>query len=181
MLAFCWKPRIEYVQSIERASRMDQTVCLEGLLDKAAIAEIIHAYCYHFDRAEAEDVLNLFTGDAVVDYGPDVPTMTGIEEIGPMVARGLADFFAATSHHISNITIRFDGPNAAHSVSYLYAWHRYQDGRPNSELWGQYHHEFRRASEGWKISRLVLCAAGSNDFHRDTMHPIGRRSNVPAV
>ena len=160
---------------------MDHARGLEGLLDKAAISDIIHAYCYHFDRAEADEVLALFTGDAVVDYGPDVPTMTGVEEIGPMIAGGLANFFAATSHHISNVAIQFDGPNAAQSVSYLYAWHRYQDGRPNSELWGQYHHELCRTSEGWKISRLVLCAAGSDGFHRDAMHPIGRRSNASAV
>lgn len=160
---------------------MDHAKGLEELLDKAAIADIIHAYCYHFDRAEADEVLALFTGDAVVDYGPDVPTMTGVEEIGPMVTGGLANFFAATSHHISNVAIQFDGPDVAQSVSYLYAWHRYQDERPNSELWGQYHHELCRTSEGWKISRLVLCAAGSDGFHRDAMHPIGRRSNVSAV
>ena len=126
-------------------------------------------------------MLALFTVDAVVDYGPDVPTMTGIAKIRPMVAQGLANFFAATSHHISNVTIRLDGPDAAQSVSYLYAWHRYQDGRPNSELWGQYHHEFRRTPEGWKISQLVLRAAGAHNFHRDAMHPIGRRDTASEV
>ena len=155
---------------------MDQAQCIEELVDKAAIADVIHAYCYHFDRAEADEVLALFTDDAVVDYGPDVPTMNGVEEIGPMIERGLKSFFAATSHHISNVTIQFEGPDAARSVSYLYAWHRYHDGRPNSELWGQYHHAFSRTPEGWKISRLFLCAAGSNSFHRETMHPIGRRN-----
>jgi ketosteroid isomerase-like protein len=154
---------------------MDHAQSLDGLLDKAAITDVIHAYCYHFDRAEAEKVLALFTADAVVDYGPDVPTMTGLDEISPMIERGLASFFAATSHHISNIQIAFERPDAASSVSYLYAWHRYQDGRPNSELWGQYHHDFQRTPEGWKIARLYLCAAGSKDFHRDAMHPIGRR------
>lgn len=156
---------------------MNHERSLEGLLDRAAITDIIHAYCYHFDRAEADEVLSLFTPDAVVDYGPDVPTMTGLEEIRPMVEKGLASFFAATSHHISNLAIQFDGPDAARSVSYVYAWHRYQDGRPNSELWGQYHHEHRRTPEGWKISHLVLKAAGTDGFHRDDMHPIGRRTS----
>ncbi len=154
---------------------MDYERSLEGLLDKAAIADVIHAYCFHFDRAEAEEVLSLFTADAVVDYGPDVPTMAGLDEIRPMIVKGLANFFAATSHHISNVTIRFGGPDVAKAVSYLYAWHRYKDGRPNSELWGQYHHELQRTSDGWKVSHLVLKAAGSDGFHRDTMHSIGRR------
>jgi len=153
---------------------MDHDRSLEGLLDKAEIINLIHAYCSHFDRAEADEVLALFTEDAVVDYGPDVPTMNGVNEIGPMIVRGLRSFFAATSHHISNVTIQFDGPDMAQGVSYLYAWHRYLDNRPNSELWGQYHHAFRRTPEGWKISRLRLSAAGSDGFHRETMHPIGR-------
>lgn len=154
---------------------MDHERSLEGLLDKSAITDAIHAYCFHFDRAEADEVLALFTEDAVVDYGPDVATMNGVTEIGPMVERGLTSFFAATSHHISNVAIQFDGPDKAQSVSYLYAWHRYLDDRPNSELWGQYHHGFQRTPKGWKISRLRLVAAGSEGFHRDAMHPIGRR------
>ena len=148
---------------------------LAGLLDKAEIADLIHAYCYHFDRAEPELVCALFTDDAVIDYGPDVPKMVGADEFGPMISRGLSDLFAATSHHVSNIVIRFDTSDAARSVSYLYAWHRYQDSGEVSELWGQYHHDFRRTDAGWRILRLVLRAAGMKDFHRERMHPIGRR------
>ena len=153
----------------------DHARSLEGLIDKADISGVIHSYCYHFDRAEDDSVLALFTDDAVVDYGPDVPTLTGRAEIHEMVSRGLADFFAATSHHVSNIMVHFEAPDQATSICYLYAWHRYQDGRPNSELWGQYHHAFRRVGDGWKISSLILRAAGSDLFHRDKMHPIGRR------
>ena len=155
---------------------MDQISAIDRLVEKAAITDVIHAYCFHFDRAEVEEVLALFVEDAVVDYGPDVPTMSGLAEIRPMIERGLSSFFAATSHHISNVSITIEGADTAQSVSYLYAWHRYQDGRPNSELWGRYHHEFRRTPMGWKISNLLLTAAGSESFHRDTMHPIGRRT-----
>lgn len=154
---------------------MGQAKTLDDLLATAAIAEVIHGYCFHFDRAEPAAVLALFTEDAVVDYGPDVPTMTGLDALGDMLERGLRHFFAATSHHVSNIQVRLDGPDRAESVCYVYAWHRYRDGRPTSELWGQYHHAFRRTEAGWKISRLVLKAAGSENFHRDRMHPIGRR------
>src|SRR6056297_3053343 len=75
---------------------MDHAETLRGLLDKAAIADVIHAYCFHFDRAEPEAVVALFTEDAVVDYGPDVATLTGTDEIRTMVSHGLANFFAAT-------------------------------------------------------------------------------------
>lgn len=153
----------------------DHADTLEGLLDKSRIADVIHAYCLHFDRAEAEAVADLFTEDAVVDYGPEFPAMTGREVILPAVASGLATRFAATSHHVSNIMVTFDGPDRATSICYVYAWHRYRDGSRDGELWAQYHHEFRRTPHGWKIARLVLKAAGTDGFHRTTMHPIGRR------
>lgn len=154
---------------------MEHTESLQGLLDKSAIADVIHAYCLHFDRAEVEAVVALFTRDALVDYGPDVPTMNGLGEIRPMIAKGLADLFAATSHHISNIMIQFDGPDRATSICHLYAWHRYLHNDRDGELWGQYHHELRRTPEGWKIAKLVLRAAGTDGFHRQKMHPIGRQ------
>ena len=152
---------------------------LDGLIDRQDITDLISAYCDHFDRGEAEQVISLFTEDAVIDYGPDVPTMTGPDAFGPMIRQGLSNFFAATSHHVSNVVVRFEGPNAATSSCYLYAWHRYREDRPESELWGRYEHSFRRTHAGWRITRLVLKAAGLRDFHRERMHPIGRLSSLP--
>lgn len=148
---------------------------LQNLIDRSEIADVIHAYCYHFDRNEPDAVSALFTADAVVDYGPEFPAMHGIDTIAPAIARGLRDTFAATSHHVSNIVVTFDGADTAHSVCYLYAWHRYHADVPNSELWAQYHHDFRRTKDGWKIAALTLRAAGTKDFHRSKMHPIGRK------
>lgn len=152
---------------------MDQA--LQSLLDREAITALIHAYCYHFDRNEPEALAALFAEDAVVDYGPETPDLQGVEAIRAAVAKGLQNTFAATSHHVSNIVIRFDTPDTATSICYLYAWHRYHSGAPDGELWAQYHHAFRREGDGWRITRLVLQTAGTKDFHRATMHPIGRR------
>ena len=158
---------------------MNRANTLEGLLDKAEITDLIHAYCYHFDRAEPEAVVALFAEDALIDYGPDVPPMNGADAFRPMIARGLATLFAATSHHVSNITIRFEGSDTATSICHLYAWHRYHEGGKESELWGQYHHTFRRIDGRWRISHLQLKAAGTKNFHRENMHPIGRQSLYP--
>jgi uncharacterized protein (TIGR02246 family) len=145
------------------------------LLDRQAIADLIHAYCHHFDQNEPEEVAALFTADATVDYGPESATVVGSASIAASIATGLEQTFAATSHHVSNIQLAFDGPDSARGVTYLYAWHRYRDGSPDGELWGRYHHRFVRTADGWRIAELVLRAAGSVDFHRATMHPIGRR------
>ena len=148
---------------------------LEELLARHELEELIFAYCRHFDLNEPERVAALFTDDAVVDYGPEFPDVVGAAAIEDAVAGGLERVFAATSHHVSNIQLEFDGPDAATGQTYLYAWHRYRDGSPDGELWGRYEHRFRRTAAGWRISSLRLTAAGTRDFHRSAMHPTGRR------
>jgi ketosteroid isomerase-like protein len=154
---------------------MDLAAAVSELVDRQSITDLIHAYCYHFDRNEPAEVAALFTADATVDYGPESATIVGAGAIASTIAIGLEHTFAATSHHVSNIQITLEDAGRAHAVSYLYAWHRYVDGSPDGELWGRYHHRFVRTGDGWRISELVLTAAGTVDFHRSTMHPIGRR------
>ncbi len=154
--------------------KQDAPDALQHVLDREAIAGLIHAYCYHFDRDEPDAVAALFAPDAIVDYGPETADLIGVPAIRTAVAAGLANTFAATSHHVSNIVIRFDNPDTATSICYLYAWHRYRSGAPDGELWAQYHHAFVRLPDGWRIVRLVLKVAGTKHFHRATMHPIGR-------
>jgi hypothetical protein len=148
---------------------------VQELADRQAIADLIHAYCFHFDNNEPEAVAALFTEDAVVDYGPEAATIVGAAAIATTIAVGLEQTFLATSHHVSNIRIDFDTAERARSISYLYAWHRYVDGSPDGELWGRYRHSFVCLEAGWRISALLLEAAGMVNFHRTRMHPIGRR------
>ncbi len=159
---------------------VDLQADVRELVDRQTIADLIYAYCFHFDRNEPAEVASLFTADAVVDYGPESPNIVGPAAIASTIAVGLAQTFAATSHHVSNIRVTFADPDHASATTYLYAWHRYVDGSPDGELWAQYHHRFLRTSGGWRIAELVLKAAGTTNFHRATMHPIGRRPLDPA-
>jgi ketosteroid isomerase-like protein len=143
--------------------------------DRHAIAELFHAYARHFDRNEPDAMVALFTEDATVDYGPEVATAHGIDEIVAAISQGLSTIFVATSHHVSNISVEFVDSDHATAIAYVYAWHRYRDGSPDGHLWGQYRTRLRHHRELWKITELVLLAAGTSDFHRAEMHPIGRR------
>lgn len=143
--------------------------------DRLEIADLLHRYAYHFDRNEPEHIAPLFTDDAVIDYGPDVAPIRGREEIVGRISPGLEHIFAATSHHVSNVLVRFVAADAADVVAYVYAWHRYHERSEVGHLWGQYHLRARRTDTGWRLSELVLRAVAVTDFHRDRMHPIGRR------
>ena len=143
--------------------------------DRAAIADLLYGYAWHLDRNEPEELGALFCDDALVDYGPDFPDIVGRANIVAAVARGQREFFAAISHHISNVRISPDGSDGADVTAYVYAWHRYRSGGPDGYLWGQYDCGMRRTGSGWRIARMVLLAAEVKDFHRKTMHPIARR------
>jgi ketosteroid isomerase-like protein len=143
--------------------------------DRFAITELLHRYAYYFDRNEPEHVAALFTDDAVIDYGPEFPAIHGRAAVAERIGPGLRTIFAATSHHISNVIIDFEGADDARVTAYVYAWHRYLDGSPNGHLWGQYHVRARRSSGAWGIAALKLRVVAVEDFHRTNMHPIDRR------
>ena len=158
---------------------MRRRASLRELRDRREIEELIHAYCRHFDQNEPELVAALFTEEAVVDYGPGFPNIVGAASIAGSIAVGLEQTFEATSHHVSNIQITFDGPDRATGLTYLYAWHRYRDGSPDGELWGRYHHRFKRTPGGWRIAELVLTAAGSGtSTARRCTRPAGAERSV---
>jgi uncharacterized protein (TIGR02246 family) len=145
--------------------------------DRLEIADLLHRYAYHFDRNEPALVAELFTDDAVIDYGPEVEPIRGRAAIVGRIGPGLERTFVATSHHVSNVLVRFAADDAAHAVAYVYAWHRYHDRPEDGHLWGQYHVSARRTDAGWRMSRLVLRTVAVTNFHRQRMHPIGRRES----
>lgn len=149
---------------------------INKLQSRNAIADQIHRYCFFFDSADVVGLRELFTSDAIVDYGPEMGPLSGIEEIMNSITAGLRNTFGATSHHISNVIVDFKETDKALAHSYVYAWHKYLKKPEIGYLWGQYSHEFRFVSGGWKISHLKLSAVATRDFHRTTMHPVKRFS-----
>ena len=143
--------------------------------DRDAIADLLYGYAWCLDRNQPGELGELFTEDAVVDYGPDFDDIIGRANLVAAIAGGQEETFAALSHHISNVRISPAGEGAAHMTAYLYAWHRYRHGGPDGYLWGQYECGVRRTADGWRIARMMLRAAGMQDFHRERMHPIERR------
>ena len=148
---------------------------VRDLVARHAISDVIHAYCRGVDTIDVESVAALFTTDCVVDYGPGLGAPThGNELLAQRLATGLPRF-AATSHHVSNIEIDLgpDGSSAS-TITYLMAWHRYPDDRPDAILYARYHDRFVQSDGRWLIAERVLRVAGQQDFDVE-WYPIGRR------
>jgi ketosteroid isomerase-like protein len=150
---------------------------IHELLDKEAIHTLLYDYAYDLDMNLADDLAGLFTNDCYVAYGPGFGAH-GNEEYRKTL-EGIGTFFAATSHHVSNVVVTFEDDDTATVRSVLYAWHRYQRDRPDGHVMGQYHDTVVRTEDGWRFKRRELLHAGTIDFHtkpeQQTM--IERRTN----
>ncbi len=153
---------------------------LRRLLDRQEIQDLIHAYCECVDTYQPAKVAALFTADCITDYGPSF----GGESVGPeLVEKGCAytlATFEATSHHVTNIRLHFEGDDTARGVTYLYAWHKLGDGKPDFQIWARYLDRFTRTPEGWRFSERRLAVAGQAGAQND-FPGIGRRSPDPAL
>jgi SnoaL-like domain len=135
---------------------------LQRLVDKDQIIDLVHRYSYCVDHRLYDEVVELFTEDCVVDYGPGWPPAQSRVDLRQML--GHPDgAYAATSHHNANVLVTFENPNQASVSTSVYAWHRRADGT-TPRLWGYYHDSVVRLPEGWLIAERQLRALGTEDW-----------------
>lgn len=149
---------------------------LERLEAAEQIRDLLSDYAFHLDMNETDALAALFTDDCSVIYGPGFGA-EGIEAYRKTL-EGVGSYFAATSHHVSNIRITFETAGTARVRSTLYAWHRYRRERPDGILWGQYHDLVTRRDGRWRFRKRELRTAGVEAFHTkpEQQLPIGRRA-----
>lgn len=150
-----------------------EQAALRWLLDKDEIIDLVHRYSYYVDHKLYDELVELFTEDCVVDYGPGVAPP----------ARGRAAFrsmfglpgggFAATSHHNANVLITREDEDRASVRTSVYAWHRRIDGT-TARLWGYYHDTVVRGADGWRIATRELRVHGVEGWEVE-WHPAQRR------
>jgi hypothetical protein len=155
----------------------DTNRLLAELSETEKIRRLLFDCAYHMDMNHPGEVAALFTEDCSIAYAPG-RTLDGRAawlETMTTTVDGVNTFFAATSHHISNIVVNFGADLLTAKVrSIVYAWHRYTEPRPNAHFYGQYHDDVVLTPDGWKIHRRELRATGVVDFHSSKQIPIGR-------
>lgn len=152
------------------ASRNDDAIRIE---ERVAIERLMYDYGYYLDMNRPDDLAELFVQDCVVVYGPDFKA-EGRAEYRRLLD-GIGSYFSATSHHVSNVAIDFEGPDRAVARSVLLAWHQYNRERPCSIAYAQYHDVVQKNDAGrWQFVTREVRLAGHENYHVKDNIPIGR-------
>lgn len=132
---------------------------------------MLHSYCRFLDLNQPDLAANLFTEDCTANYrrGATRSDASDFRLRGPLRGRvevaayltAAMNRFAATSHHLSNVEMEFEGPDRVQSTAYLLAWHRSPlDNAADFTMYGRYHDVLIRTDAGWRIADRRLRSAG---------------------
>ena len=146
---------------------MDKAI--QELLDLRAIEQLMVRYADRIDANDPEGAAACFAEDGVGKYWGD---FRGRKEIAARLGK-ILDLFSATSHHLSNVSIRLDGDRAT-AMSYVYAFHRMANTNDPMHYWGRWVDRLVRTDEGWLFAEREVVGIGSiepNDAGRDRQQP----------
>jgi len=138
---------------------------LSELNDRVEITELLYESFRRLDHADVAGVAALFTEDAVFDFAPG-GSAAGRDVIEGVMGQLLVPY-VHTSHHISNVQIRFESPDRALVISYVMGWHEYADETPNATAYGEYNDTWERTTGGWKVAARKILAHGLDGFVYD--------------
>ena len=141
----------------------DEHNALRQLVDKDSIVDLVHQYSYCVDHRLYDEVVDLFTEDCTVDYGPSWPPVRTRAALRQMFGHPDGGF-RATSHHNANVLVTFEDEDNATVRTSVYAWHKQTD-EITPRLWGYYHDSVVRTSEGWRIATRQLRVLGVVNWH----------------
>ena len=136
----------------------DEISELRELLEKEKIRKLKQLYSHLMDSGQIDALADLFTADAVCEFGPEYGNWEGQDTIRANY-HGVFDPqepFSAM-HHITNHYIDLTGPETASGRSYLIDVVTTTEPDQQPIVWfGLYDEEYRKVNGQWKISRCSL-------------------------
>lgn len=146
---------------------------LRELIDRDQIGWLVNEYCRTLDVMDTQALGALFTEDCIAVYGPDPSFRSvGAGALAASIARMWR--WKRTSHHLSNLQIEFDGPDAARAVSTVLAWHEGASGE-EAVVYGEYRDVLVRTDVGWRFSERHMFLKGNNaNYQGSLLTPFGR-------
>ena len=131
---------------------------LRELLEKEKIRKLKLLYSHLMDSNQIDALADLFTEDAICEFGPEFGNWEGQDAIranyhGVFASQNPFD----AMHHVTNHYIDLTGPDTARGRSYLIDVVTTTEPDKQPIVWfGLYDEEYRKAKGEWKISKCSL-------------------------
>ncbi|MEJ2887467.1 nuclear transport factor 2 family protein [Actinomycetospora aeridis] len=141
--------------------------------DRVAITDVLALYCERIDSYDMDAVVDLFTTDAVMDFGPGRGgALRGREALRARFAGGQAGF-RRTHHHLGQVRLTDAGDGRVHALSSCSAGHELHDGTQ----WrvGLRYVDVLVREDRWRIAERRIEAALVEGGPRDGWTWIGRK------
>jgi hypothetical protein len=129
---------------------------LQDLIDRAEITEALARYTLAIDGGDLQDLDEVFTPDAQIDYSESGGTVGAFPEVQAWLAENLYAFAIRCMHTLGQVDIALAG-DAAAVQAYFHNPMVIADGAGGErvvEVGGIYHHTFTRTPGGWRSRRL---------------------------
>jgi hypothetical protein len=132
---------------------------LDELLDTEAIRKLRVLYSHYFDGKRLDELVDLFTEDAVCEFGADY----GGDWVGKASIRAnYAQYLKAEGpefgvlHAVTNHAVRLIDPTTAHGRSYLLDLRTTEGVENPLILFGLYDDLYKKSGGQWKIHRTRI-------------------------
>lgn len=134
------------------------------LVHRQAIEDRLIDYCRDLDAMDLDALVQNFTEDCRVTYGPD-PRLQAHGREAQKTSLTRMWRWRRTAHHLCNMRVWFDGTDRASSESAVWAWHEAQDGS-QAEVYGVYRDSLIHTDAGWLIHERSMSMRGSSESFR---------------
>lgn len=131
---------------------------LRELMDKEKIRKLKQQYSHLMDSGQVEALANIFTEDAVCEFGPEYGNWEGRETIRANY-HGVFDAMAhfGVMHHITNHYIDITGADSATGRSYLIDVATTVEASEQPIVWfGVYDEIYQKLNGQWLIKKCSL-------------------------
>ena len=132
---------------------------LGELIAREEIRELVAAYAQLADAGRFDALLDLFADDATLEPG-ELPAVTGREALRQFFSGTNRSLVAATTrplirHHVSNLRITCEGPDAAGGTCYFFVV-----TERGPDHWGRYRDRYVRTGGRWRFQRRTVRTDG---------------------
>ena len=133
-------------------------VTIEELCEIEEIRNLRTLYAHYYDGNRVEELVDLFTDDAVCDFGENYGKWVGREEIHREYAAAAANKSPdyGILHNVTNPCIRIVDETTAIGRWYLLNVRSTEGVENPLILFGIYDERYRKTGDGWKIQRTRI-------------------------